>query len=172
MRPIPGKKYLLLDSCIAEYSLNEDISKSISDTLSIWLGEVFSLATSDISYTELIDGAYKAKVERVKQLLDSYTRFEVTQRVLSGAGTISNIYKAKNNKLNGASIQDKIIAATSFIYNVPIVTADILDFPHPFFTTIASENIRYRKKSKDHFITVDILLPNFTQLKYWYSKTK
>lgn len=172
MRPIPGKKYLLLDSCIAEYSLNEYISKPISNVLSVWLDDAFSLATSEISYAELIDGAYKAKVQRVKQLLNSYTRFEVTQRVLSGAGIISNIYKAKFNQTNGASLQDKIIAATSFIYNVPIVTADIHDFPHPFFTSIASQNILYKKKKKEHYLTIDVLLPNNDLLKYWHSKAK
>jgi predicted nucleic acid-binding protein len=172
MRPIPGKKYLLLDSCIAEYSLDEHISQPISDTLLAWLSDDFTLATSEISYAELIDGAFKAKVERVKQLLNNYTQFEVTQRVLSGAGIISNIYKAKFNQTSGASLQDRIIAATSFIYNLPIVTANIQDFPHPFFTSFVSKNILYHKKKKHHYITVDILLPNNDLLKYWYSRTK
>jgi predicted nucleic acid-binding protein len=170
MPPSPHKKYLLLDSCIAEYWLNKEMQPSIKSQLTTWTGSTFDLAISEVSYAELIDGAKKDKVKRIKELLDSYTRIEVSQRILSGAGILSTVYKAQNQKQNGAGMQDKIIAATSFIYNLPIVTSDLYDYPHPFFTSSESENIRYVRKGKDHFITVDILRPNIKLLEYWYSK--
>lgn len=166
------KNYFLLDTCIAEYSLNSDIQPSISAQLSLWTGSTFGLAISEVLYAELIDGAYKDKIKRVKELLDRYPRFKVSQRILSGAGVLSNIYKAKNKKTNGASLQDKIIAVTSFIHKMPIITADVQDFPHPFFTSIASENLKYTKKGKVNFITINILKPNVTMLNYWNSKTQ
>jgi predicted nucleic acid-binding protein len=171
MPPSANQPYFLLDTCIAEYWLNEDIQPAITNQLITWADTVFELAISEISYAELIDGAYKSKIKRVKELLNTYTQFEVSQRVLSGAGILSNVYKAKDKQTNGAGLQDKIIAATSFIYNLPIITADVRDFPHPFFTTVVSENLRYAKKDKTHYITVDILRPNTTMLNYWYLKT-
>jgi len=165
-----NNKYFLLDTCIAEYWLNKDIQPVVAAQLLSWAGSTFDLAISEISYAELIDGAFKDKVQRVKELLFTFVRFEVSQRVLSGAGILSTVYKNHNKQTSGAGLQDKIIAATSFIYNLPIVTADVGDYPHPFFTTMVSENLQYKKKRKDHYITVDILKPNTQMLNYWYSK--
>lgn len=164
------KNYFLLDTCIAEYWLDKDMQSAIATQMSSWAGDVFDLAISEISYAELVDGAYKEKVERVKDLLGTYTRFEVTQRVLTGAGILSSIYQSFNPKTSGACIEDKIIAATSFIYNIPVITADIHDYPHPFFVTIESENIKYQKKGKDRYITIDILKPNTKILRDQYSR--
>lgn len=167
-----NKKFLLLDSCITEYWLNKDIQPSLEQLLTTWAGTTFDLAISEISFAELVDGAIKTKINRVKDLLTTFTRFEVTERVLSGAGILSNVYMSQNKVTNGAGLQDKIIAATAFIFDIPIITADVRDFPHPFFVTIASENLKYEKKGRSHFITIDVLKPNTQMLKYWYSKTK
>lgn len=171
MSPHADKEHILLDTCIVEYWLNKDIQPALSDFFSK-IPSVFDLAISEISYAELIDGAHTDKVRIVKETLEKYTRFEVTQRILSGAGILSTVYKANSERKNGAGLQDKIIAATSFVYNLPLITADIFDYPHPFFTTIQSENLRYSKKGRDHFITVDILKPNLQILNYWYTRIK
>jgi predicted nucleic acid-binding protein len=172
--PIANKKYFLLDTCIAEYWLDPFMQQVIADQLILWAGDTFDLAISEISYAEMIDGAYKARIERVKKSLNTYTQIEVSQRVLTGSAILSNVYKTKLRKTNGAGLQDKIIAATAFIYNLPIITADVLDFPHPFFTSMASETLAYSKKVRTHkhYITIDMLKPNTKELNYWYSQVK
>ena len=174
MSLIADKKYFLLDTCIAEYWMDEYMQPAISSQLTVWAGEVFEMAISEISYAELLDGAYRSKIDRVKELVGTYTQLEVSQRVLIGSAILSNVYRKKSQKTSGAGLQDKIIAATSFIYNLPIITADIHDFPHPFFTTRASETIVYTKKAKNHnhYITLDILTPNLKQLNYWYAQVQ
>ena len=165
-----NKRYLLLDSCIAEYWLNRYMQPAISGQIKTWAGQTFDLAISEISYAELIDGAHKDKINRVKTLLLNFTSLESTQRILIGAGFLGSIYKTKDEANRNISLGDKIIATTAFIYNLPIITANVKDFPHPFFTSIASENIFYTKRSRKHVITIDILNPNFTSLNYWHSR--
>lgn len=137
-----------------------------------WAGSVFDLVISEISYTELIDGAFKEKIKRVKDKLNNYSRAKVTKRVLNGAGFLGNIYKTYDKTYKDVGLADKIIAATSFVYNLPLVTSNVKDFPHPFFKTIVSKNIIYKKRNKDHIISADILKPDMQVLNYWYSKTK
>ena len=57
------KKCFLLDTCIAEYWLDKNMQPAITAQLSLWAGSTFELAISEISYAELIDGAFKDKVK-------------------------------------------------------------------------------------------------------------
>ncbi|MDA1079119.1 MAG: PIN domain-containing protein [bacterium] len=164
--------YLLLDTCIIEYLLDKYQQPAVTQQISEWAGDSFDLAISEITYAELVDGAFKEKIEKVTRLLDSYTRFWVLKEILRAAGIISNVYRTQGNSTVGSSLSDKVIAATAFSYNLPVITADVNDFPYPFFTSDASENIKYRKKNKDHYIAISILKPNVTILNYWFSKTK
>lgn len=166
------KNYLLLDTCVINYSLDKYMSASVAATLQEWIGKDLDLAVSEISHAELIHGAYKSKIEKVKKFLDLYAHFTVSQRVLEAAGVIGNIYTVHNSENRSLGLADRILAATSFIYAVPVVTANIKDFPHPFFNSIRSKNVPYKKKNKDHIIVVDVLKPNIEVLNYWYSKTQ
>jgi len=172
MPPSANKKYLLLDSCIAEYCLNKDMQPKITKQLEKWAGNIFDFAISELSYAELINGAYKEKVDRVKELLDSYSRIEVSQRVLRGAGVLGNVYKAQDNRNGNINLADRIIAATSFSYNIPIVTANVKDFPYPFFKVITDEDLIYKKGSKNVLLSTCVLFPSTSVLNYWHSKTK
>jgi len=170
MRSTTESKYLLLDSCIVEYWLDKYLNPAVYEFLSkkSELGTV--LAVSEISYMELIDGAYKEKIERVRKLLEKYIRFEVSQRVLSGAALLSSIYSLQNAKTNGASMEDKIIAMTSLVHRAQIVTANVADFPYPFFVQVESENILFRKKNKDQYLSIAVLKPNVEIINSWYEK--
>ncbi len=168
----PDKQLFLLDSCIVEYLLDIHMESAVKTQLDSWIGMESSLSVSEISYSELIDGAYKEKIHRIKLLLNSTPQFEVSQRVLTGAAILANVYRTYSNKTIGSSLQDKIIAATAFISNLLVITADVGDFPHPFFITVASENLKYRKNNKDQYICLAVLRPNITMLNHWFGKTK
>ena len=160
----------LLDSCIVEYWLDKDIEPGLRMQLSDW--ECGSLAVSEISYAELIDGAHKGKAKQVEELLQTYRQIPITRKELRAAGILSTIYKNNVQKTNGASFQDKIIAATAGVYDLPIITANVSDFPHPFFISVKSANIVYEKKSRQRLITIDILKINIDQIRSCYLQSK
>ncbi len=137
----PSAKYLLLDTCIAEYWLDKYLEPVITKQLTSWSGTTFQLAISEVTYAEMVDGAVKQKVARVKELLGQFTTMPVTQRIFTGCGILGTVYKDNEEAKSGASLADKIIAATAFAYNLPVVTANVRDFPHPFFTSILSKNL-------------------------------
>ncbi len=170
--PSVNNQQLILDSCIVEYLLDRYIKDELQSQLQEWANAHADLAVSEISYTELIAGAYKDKISLIKETLEPYTKLKLTQRVLSGAGIINNIYRTKYKDFRDVGIADQVIAATACIYNLPIITANVLDFPHPFFTSIDSANISYKKKNSTHYLAVDILKPNLSLLNYWYKKAK
>ncbi len=167
-----SRRYLILDTCIVQYWMDRYIESAVREQLSSWVGTDCDLAISEVSYAELIDGAYREKVDKVKVLLKTFARLEVSQRVLSGSGFLGSIYRNQNSRNSGIELADRIIAATSFINNTAVITANIQDFPLPFFTSVYSENIMFKKKNKKRYITIDILKPNITILNYWYSKTQ
>jgi hypothetical protein len=92
---------------------------------------------------------------------------------LSGrAGILSNIYRAENSHTNGADFADKIIAVTSCMYNLPIVTADVRDFPFPFFKQIDTHNLMFQRKNKENMISIALLKPDIQAENHWYKKTQ
>jgi hypothetical protein len=90
---------------------------------------------------------------------------------MEGCGILGSVYLNKDRDFKRCSMPDKMIAVTAFIYNFPKITDDVHDFPHPFFTSVYSKNISYQKKSRTHWITIDVLLPNMKILAYEYGKT-
>lgn len=164
--------FLLIDSCIAEYLLDRFIFRAMRNQLLNWGSDKLDLSISEVSYAELINGAYKDKTAKVKDLLETLSNLEVNRRILIGSAILANVYRTKYQLYSSPNLADRIVAATSFVYDLPIVTANIKDFPHPFFTSIQSENIKYQKKNSVNWLTVDVLRPNISLLNYWYSKTK
>lgn len=166
-------RYLLLDSCILEYILNKNLSTVLTDQLNVWRGNVFDLAMSHISYSELLDGAKQEKEVEVLNLLNKFYSFEVSKRVTIGCGKLGCVYKEiLNEESKKISLADKIIATTSIINNLPIVTANVHDFPHPFFTEIDSNNVVYSVKRKKRMIVVAVLKPNYKYIKYSFENRK
>lgn len=144
----------------------------VEEQVNKWAGTEFNLAISEISYAELINGANKSKIEKVKARLDTFTKIAITQRILVGSAILANVYQVQRNQTSGAGVADLIIASTSFVHDLPLVTADVMDFPHPFFRQDDSENIIYKKKNRDNLITIDVLRPNVIALNLWYQKCR
>lgn len=167
-----NNKYFLLDSCIIEYLFNEDLNSIVDEQLIKWSDDIFKPAISDITYAELIDGVIKDKEDRLVKLLDKFYNIAVTQRVLKGSGKMGCVYKEKDNQFSNISLGDKIIAATSVIHNIIIVTANIKDFPYPFFESIASESLVYFHKTKKRMISIALLKPNYEYINYAFENRK
>ena len=165
-------KYLLLDSCVVQYLFNKEINAVLSTQLSKWSAEIFELAISDITYAELLNGVTQDKEKRLIELLDQFYGISITQRVVKGCGKLGCIYNEKDNQFKDIEMGDKIIASTSVIHNLPIVTANIKDFPYPFFEPISTENLVYKDKGKSKMICVGVLNPNYQFITYSLNNRK
>ena len=151
--------HIILDSCIVEYYLHKELSFQIKDIFDNW-GVGFDFAVSQIVYSELVDGAYPKKERIIIKTLKSFYNLPVTERNIIGSGKLGSVYR-EFNITQGISITDKIIAATSIITNSLIVTANINDYPQPFFEPLKSS---YIKKSKQT-IKICLLKPDYLSLR-------
>ena len=167
-----SQKYIVIDSCILEYLLNRDMNDSITQQLGYWCNNVFTLSVSEVSYAELVDGAHLDKETKVIDLLDKYHSFAISKRIITGAGKIGSVYKQEFPTEKTVSLGDKILAATSIIYGAPLVTANVKDFPHPFFKTLKDKNIIYMKDNKRRMINIALLFPNYEYLTYAFNTRK
>lgn len=160
------QRYFVIDSCILEYLLRKEMIDPILQQLDMWRGNYLEIGISEITYAELLDGAYRDKELKVIELIEKLYSFSISKSVLKTAGKLGSIYKQEFGAEKGISIGDKIIAATSIIHGAPIVTANIKDFPQPFFRVIKNKNIIYRKDSSDRMIYIAVLYPNYDYINY------
>lgn len=105
----PSAKYLLLDTCIAEYWLDKYLEPVITKQLLAWSGTTFQLAISEVTYAEMVDGAVKQKVSRVKELLGTFTTMPVTQRIFTGCGILEPCTKTMTRANVGHHLQIKLL---------------------------------------------------------------
>ena len=159
--------YLLLDSCIIEYYLNEKYAIQIQSILQKWQKGVFGLAINQIVFSELIDGTFMKKEGIIIDTLRQYHNIPVTERQIIGSGKLGSIYRQTNITQN-ISLIDKIIGATSIITNYPIITGNINDYPQPYFELIGSQVLTYKNK----LIKVGLVKPDYTILKSAFAERK
>ncbi|MDO8497077.1 MAG: hypothetical protein Q7S61_00840, partial [bacterium] len=86
---------------------------AISQQLDLWYSDIFKPAISEVSYSELIDGAKPEKEARVIKLLDNFYGFQLQKRVVKGAGILGSLYKEYSPDLGNICLADKLIAMTS-----------------------------------------------------------
>lgn len=165
-----GKNYYLLDSCMIEYLLNESINPPLVVQLRTWADSAFNFAISQITYAEIIDGARLNKESKIIDLLDKFNSFPIDKRVLMGCGKLGSVYASYSSSLKDVSPGDKIIAATSIINKIPLITANLSDFPAPFFRIITDANIIYKKNNKQIMIYIGVLFPNYQYLQHVFKK--
>lgn len=159
--------YFLLDSCIIEYYLSEKYSTQIQAILQKWQKNIFGLAISQIIFSELIDGTYMKKETTIINTLRDYHNFPVTERHIIGSGKLGSIYQ-QNKITQNISLVDKIIAATSIITNSPIITANINDYPQPYFEVIDSLMLIHGNK----LIKVGLIKPDYNVLNAAFADRK
>lgn len=155
------QQYFLLDSCVVEYLLDRDIHDVLLKQLGEWCNKIFEMAISEVVYSELINGAKPEKETRVISLLNGFYSLPISKRIIKGSGILGSLYKEESPKFKDISLGDRIIAMTSAVHNTPIITANISDFPSPFFHTITYKNLIFKKTGKDRMISVAVLETNY-----------
>lgn len=165
-------KYVLLDSCIIEYLLKPQISPGLTQLILEWVGKDFHLSIMEISYSELVDGVYKKKENQLLEFLNKFPCHNLERNILVAAGQLGSLYNQNNIGNCNMSLQDKIIGATSVLYNLPLITADIGDFPPPFFNTILNKNLKYKDRNAERIVPIAVLFPNHEFINYCFNNRK
>lgn len=159
---------IIIDSCIIQYFGDKNIGPGILSCLQMALNTGYNLCISEATIFEMLDGAdLKTEKDRI-DTLKVFSSFPITSDRLIAAAQLGTLYKYENIPEQQISAGDKIIAATAMLTSSLILTANGRDFPLPFFQTITSVDINYKKGKSQHCITAYFLAPNVkTILTYW-----
>lgn len=145
---IGDKRNVLLDSNIVQYLGVDGLKDKIIECLTYAVNSGFDLAISDITFYELIHGAPVKHEIALIQELSGVKRFYVTKKVLIAAAHLGSLYKEDKVCDSQINSGDKFIAATAIITNSVIFTANVRDFPPPFFHEIERRNLEYTSKQR------------------------
>lgn len=128
------------------------------------MGRGFGLVISEVSYYELLSGTTTKQEKDRLNFLNELTRYLVELRVFIAASQLSTLYsqqcKRENRTSHEISCPDKIIAATAVLTGSLILTANISDFPRPFFREAEERLIFYKDHDKTQILVLQLLDPN------------
>ena len=82
--------------------------------------------------------------------------------ILYLAAQLQSLYHKEKIPYQHISLADRIIAATAIYTNSSILTADINDFPRPFFTEVEEKLFHYRHKNCTKLQVMQLLAPNYS----------
>lgn len=153
------QKYIILDTNVIQYLKSENISVEIEKYLQELVDIGFSLCISDITRCEHISGLDAVK-ESQSNIIESFDYFPLTIAILRTAGRLRNLYKKEKVQEEKSDLADRLIAATAIINGNPILTANISDFPRPFFTEVSEKHLFYKNKGRTVMQVVQVLQPN------------
>lgn len=157
----PATQHILLDTCILQYLSNKQLGEQLIPYLVALQERKFILAISEISIYELLSGSTIKQEQEGLAVLNLFKVYQIIQNVLIAASQLSTLYHCEEGLPDNAiSPQDKFIAATSVLTGSLILTANVSDFPRPFFQEVEEKLIFYRKKDKTRMQVVQILRPN------------
>ena len=168
------KKYILLDTCILRYlssENNNDLAQKVANYLIELRDRGFTLAISDISIYELLEGVSQKREAKLLEVLNIFDNFLVERRDLIAGAELHDLYRIQSktnksgspNEVKPGNIEtvDKIIAATSIFAVAPILTADGNDFPRPFFFEHEVRKIEFLDKGKLKVLVLYLLNPEY-----------
>lgn len=171
MADLPQKVYLIFDTNLIQIagSKPKDRSSKVLEVIKEYLKKDYKPAISNITTYEALQRCTEAKEKRVLDKLKLFTQLEVSNKVLTVAAWLADLYR--NDKVPDSQISDcdKIIAATAFLTKSVIITTDAHDYPRPFFKEKDKRIIQYLSEDgKDGFIIMYIFEPDFkvTNLKF------
>lgn len=152
---------VVLDSCILQYLSNAIIASQIIDLFRDLSQRGFVLSISDFSIFESLCNTTTAQEKEIFQTLNIFPKFACDQNIFVTASQLSMLYQKERTISQAIEIGDKIISATSILSNSLIITANINDFPRPFFVEAEVKKIFYTKKRKQNLLVIYILSPDY-----------
>lgn len=131
----PERSVAILDTNILHYGCDPNTAESISVLLKE-LSLKYDLAITDYNFFELFRGLRRNRVDTASLFIESFTRLPVDRQVYKIAAVLSTCYgndEATRAFFNRYGDGDILIASTAFKYNAFMVTANLNDFPKPYF---------------------------------------
>lgn len=157
---------IILDTNILQYTGNKKFSVELILYLADLARRGFGFAISDVTYYELLSGTTVKQEQQSIELLDKFNRYFVEITVLIAASRLSTLYyhqcKLEGRTSHDISFEDKIIASTAILTGSLILTANINDFPRPFFQEAEEKAIFYRDRNITKMLILQLLRPNQT----------
>ncbi len=151
---------IIVDSNIIQYIAQPKSAKVFNDYIDNLIERRFDFAISTITIYELLKGASKQKAEKMINLLDRFTKFELEEDILQAAAKLESLYKLEDIQPKEIEDADKIIGATALLSSALILTANARDFPSPYFTEVEREIITFIvKRERTKTIVVYLLRP-------------
>lgn len=164
---------LILDTNILQYYSTSEIRPSLEKLL-IDLSKTTkaTYGISKITISELLSGASISQETKALEQLNVLKQFSIDDTILVASAQLLNLYKLQNIQDQQINLGDRIIAATSILTGYPILTADVNDFPRPYFIEVYRHLLTYSKKNSTQSICLQILSPDIQLINEKFSHRK
>jgi predicted nucleic acid-binding protein len=134
---------IIIDTNILQYVGEKTTSTTIVPYLSDLLSRGFGLAISDISIYELLKGANANKEQEMRNILNLFQRYYLTENVLIASAQLETLYRADKIFPKQIGDGDILIGATAILTGSLIITANFRDYPLPFFKEVERFSLSY-----------------------------
>jgi predicted nucleic acid-binding protein len=155
------KQNIILDTNILFYLGDNNIKRELLNYLLELIRVGFGLAISKITITEIFSGIPRQKEQEASNILNVFIKYDIDDNVVITTSKISTIYKnCKDINTNQIDLADRIISSTAILTGSLIMTANINDFPRPFFSEKHEKIFFYKNKNKTNMRVIQLLQPN------------
>jgi len=167
------KSVVILDTCILQYLNNKLIRDDIFKLLKAVEENKNILRVSDFSTYELFSECKPEREKQLSEIWEMFPRYQVVPKVTRTAAHLSTFYRYEENT-KGLTISDgdKIVGATAYLTNSYVFTADLNDFPRPFFVEKFRKTIRYKDKEREKMIALYILRADYSVFSHKFKENE
>lgn len=159
------RKVAILDTNILDYGFKAEFADSVAKLVEL-LSVEYDLVTTQYSRFELFRGMVSSRIPAAKTLFEAFECIELNGDVFKIAAALSTCYKndeATKSRASSFSDGDVIIGSAAFVNSLAVVTADLNDFPRPYFTEEPT-TFTISSSRNNRNITIGILNPDIRYL--------
>ena len=142
------KQKILLDTNIISDLKDKNIQIPLTSYLLELVQRGFEFALSSVTMYELMRGLSIKNEKKMFEFISPYFRYFITDEVLITSAQLDNLMKMENINVNSVDHGDKIISATAILTGSLILTANVRDFPLPFFHEVEYKPLFYQDQKK------------------------
>lgn len=158
---VPQPIEILFDTNILQYYSVPNIQQNLDAFLrELVIDSSVKFAISQITLCELLSGANVNQETKASEHISAFKQYAIDDQALIMAARLTNLYKEEGVPDTQINIGDKIIAATSILTGCPILTANVNDFPRPYFVEKFRHLLTYQKGRGLATICLEILAPD------------
>lgn len=166
-KPQQPLQQVIVDTNVIRYISKKEIAPILLNYLKELISRGFGLSISAITQFEMLEGAPKEKEKDILAKLSLFKNYQIDFKVLVLSSWLSTLYNKESTIQNDqSSVADKIIASTAALTGSIILTADVNDFPRPFFKEVEEKLIIYKEKNKTKLLVLQLLSPDKTVINY------